>query len=392
MALILGGLLFTITAKPTLAQTAPDLEGWVFDDNNRSSWDIFWTCLATIFACTWTSLHVHTLRRDQSSMLFPYIKFAFFVGAILAPEFMAGLACEEHRDVCSISRRCNVAFDNLERRESSSSDASAERRSQSRANRWGTIQAFCVRMNGVILQTKDSWTFQVDYQNVVPLIEAGVIEPSHLRIPDIQTRSKADSFAKGFALLQSFWVMCNIIARAVYQMPVSPLEISTVAYVVCAVISYAFWWHKPKDMETPIIIHLPYSRDNEGFPPEVAVVLDRSNQIWVRVPDSVVEDSTPGELFMIPWRIVLRIFTLMNLRTSGLDVKKIHEVGLFGGLPHQTTDDARDQISQTANPSTDSSQGRKYTGTEERTVAAQFAIISFFFFIGIVFCAIHLAA
>lgn len=61
-------------------------------------------------------------------------------------------------------------------------------------------------------------------------------------------------------------VICNVITRAAYHLPVAALEISTLVYAVCAVIAYASRWHKPKDMNTPIVIHLPYAFDSDKVP------------------------------------------------------------------------------------------------------------------------------
>ncbi|KAJ5676558.1 uncharacterized protein N7477_002191 [Penicillium maclennaniae] len=61
---------------------------------------------------------------------------------------------------------------------------------------WFTAQGFCLAMDGVFLQIKDGWTFPVQPNHVVPLIEAGVI-------PRYKDRAKTDAFAKGFILLQS---------------------------------------------------------------------------------------------------------------------------------------------------------------------------------------------
>ncbi|KAJ5082271.1 hypothetical protein N7532_011314 [Penicillium argentinense] len=79
--------------------------------------------------------------------------------------------------------------------------------------RWRTMYGFCLCMNGVLLQTKDDWTYPVHPGNVVPLIETGIVKRSHLRIREIRDRAKVDSLAKAFTLLQNLWMTCNIIAR-----------------------------------------------------------------------------------------------------------------------------------------------------------------------------------
>jgi hypothetical protein len=150
-------------------------------------------------------------------------------------------------------------------------------------------------MNGLQLQTEDDWAYTVGATNVVALIEAKVVQRLDLRKRDIDDRAKADMFAKLFAILQSLWVTCNILARTAYHLPISPIEISTIAYVVCATMSYALWWHKPKDIRTPITIHLPYNRNSEEMPPQVRSILDARKHCWERVPGAAVAGADEGE-------------------------------------------------------------------------------------------------
>lgn len=124
-----------------------------FDDDSRSSWDILWTCLSTHFACTWTALHLAVPGRDRTTIHNSCIKFLLFIGALLAPEFMAGLAADELSGARLVAENCNLAFDHTGN-------------SEPRATHWGVIHGFCVKMNGVVLQSKDGWSFQVDQFNL----------------------------------------------------------------------------------------------------------------------------------------------------------------------------------------------------------------------------------
>jgi hypothetical protein len=62
------------------------LQGWQFNDNSRSSWDIVWTCLTTIFACTWTVLRQGVPARNKSQALITASKLWVFTLNFLAPE------------------------------------------------------------------------------------------------------------------------------------------------------------------------------------------------------------------------------------------------------------------------------------------------------------------
>ncbi|KAJ5514458.1 hypothetical protein N7463_004010 [Penicillium fimorum] len=206
----------------SLAQSnSTTLEGWQFDDNTRSSWDIFWTC---------TSLHISVPGRDETQTVSFWLKAAAWIGTILAPEFMAGTAAEQLWQARSTTARCNAAF-RVVNSDRGDPDPSLPEGSKTRTTEisdypWATIQGFCLGMNGVLLQTKDDWTYPVHCGNVVALIKTRVIKSSHLSSRDIQDHAKSDSFAKGFTLLQAFWLTCNVIARRASGLPTTSLEIA----------------------------------------------------------------------------------------------------------------------------------------------------------------------
>jgi hypothetical protein len=78
-----------------------------------------------------------------------------------------------------------------------------------------------------------------------------------LRLPreeNIQDFSKADAFTKAFACVQSIWLIVQSIARASQGLPITQLELSTMAFVMCALIMYLLWWDKPFGVEQRIVL------------------------------------------------------------------------------------------------------------------------------------------
>ncbi|KAK1752033.1 hypothetical protein QBC47DRAFT_363634 [Echria macrotheca] len=70
----------------------------------------------------------------------------------------------------------------------------------------------------------------------------------------ILDKSKADHLAKTLVLIQAGWLVVQCIARAVDHLPLTMLELNTVAHVACAVLVYFLWWDKPLDIRSPIIL------------------------------------------------------------------------------------------------------------------------------------------
>ncbi|KAL2022011.1 hypothetical protein VTK56DRAFT_6251 [Thermocarpiscus australiensis] len=74
---------------------------------------------------------------------------------------------------------------------------------------------------------------------------------------DIEDKSKADGLVKLAALLQVIWFTLQSAIRAAHGLPLAPLETMTLAYVFNALVTYGFWWEKPKDIATASFVDLP---------------------------------------------------------------------------------------------------------------------------------------
>ncbi|KAG2134912.1 uncharacterized protein EDB93DRAFT_1254416 [Suillus bovinus] len=72
---------------------------------------------------------------------------------------------------------------------------------------------------------------------------------------DIEGRSKGDALSKGIAILQLGWFVLQLVARYIQHLPITLLEIDTLAIVSLACMVFCLWWKKPKDVRRPSFIH-----------------------------------------------------------------------------------------------------------------------------------------
>jgi hypothetical protein len=56
--------------------------------------------------------------------------------------------------------------------------------------------------------------------------------------------------------MQIIWLVIQCVARAALHLPIAELEITTLAFVLCSLSAFAFWWHKPRDVRTPTLIEV----------------------------------------------------------------------------------------------------------------------------------------
>ena len=71
-------------------------------------------------------------------------------------------------------------------------------------------------------------------------------------LAEIEDKGKSDWLAKSLVLLQTSWFVMQCIARGIEQLPVTHLEIVTVAYAAMNLVIYAFWWYKPLNVGRPV--------------------------------------------------------------------------------------------------------------------------------------------
>jgi hypothetical protein len=67
------------------------------DDINgcRRLFDIVWGCFATIFTCTWVSVHPNVPPPNQSRLALFWRRLKIMLVAVMAPELMVGFAARQ---------------------------------------------------------------------------------------------------------------------------------------------------------------------------------------------------------------------------------------------------------------------------------------------------------
>jgi hypothetical protein len=82
---------------------------------------------------------------------------------------------------------------------------------------------------------------------------------------DLKDRGKSDGIAKAIVLLQTSWFVVQCIARGFKHLPLTELEIVTLAYAMMNFFTYIFWWDKPRGVGCPIRV---YEKVTTSYHPE----------------------------------------------------------------------------------------------------------------------------
>lgn len=209
------------------------INGWVNTPNVRGTGGIIWSCFLAVFVCTWTILHLNLPAHGEHTWQRLLRKAKWMTLAILVPEVVTASAFAQR-----VAARSSVQ--SMEKLDCS----------------WKMSQAFYLNMGGVWLQPRDSKAFPINAAQLQYLIKKDIMACPAITKREIWDRSKADKFAKVFVCLQIFWLAFQCVVRAIQGLSITPLEIATLGFAVPSLATFAFWYHKPVDIEVPNTICL----------------------------------------------------------------------------------------------------------------------------------------
>ncbi|KAJ7700322.1 hypothetical protein B0H17DRAFT_907298, partial [Mycena rosella] len=193
-------------------------------NNCRRLFDIVWGCLTTIFACTWVSVHPNVPPPNQTFLSLLWRRLQMMLVAVIAPELM----------VCFAARQFLTA-------------------------RWFSKIEFGVSITHGFFFSMGGFVSWIGHPIATKKqIEDPLLGPEYLSAikkidtEDIMDKSKGDALSKGVALVQGLWFTVQCLARFSQHLPVTELEIATLAFAVVNFFTWLLWWGKPLDVQRPI--------------------------------------------------------------------------------------------------------------------------------------------
>ncbi|WEW61298.1 hypothetical protein PRK78_006788 [Emydomyces testavorans] len=189
-----------------------------------------------VFLCTWVVIHPRVYNHERYATLH---KFALLCKALLAPEFIAVEGLQEWAQCQRMKRDCARLTE----------------------GQFKPIHAFYISMLALRYRTPKGdrviWPNQYTWLLQQRLIDWEDHASWGLSVEHIRDKSKADSVARLLALMQVCWFVAQCIMRAAHALPISQLESMALSYIPLFVVTYFFWWNKPKDIRSPSIVELP---------------------------------------------------------------------------------------------------------------------------------------
>lgn len=212
--------------------------GWLSTPSQRGTIDIIWGCTLVLFLCIWTVLHLNIPAKTDGYWTRSARKIRWSVFAIIYPELISLFASMQW----------------------SSARLSVKEMRALGGSQWTLTHAFFANSGGLVLKTRGMrQSFPISAKSVHYLPVKKRLELPNMTKEEIWDKSKSDKFAKWVAFIQGAWLVLQCIGRAVQNLAVTPFEVFTIAYMVCTVATSYFWYHKPQDVEIPVVIEVDWT-------------------------------------------------------------------------------------------------------------------------------------
>lgn len=242
-------------ALPVNATSGPPTSEPVYvpDPSGRGTIGLISSCVVTLFLCVWTAIHpnIHSEKSTKRSRFLRKLEWAAL--ALFAPEFVLWRAIIQLEAARQLRNECNKI---LTKKQESRGDARDDR-----IKRWTLVDGYFAIMGGFgISATKDNQEIVTRFpktltpQGIRLMAELDLIPCISAR--RITAKGKVDQLAKAIVCLQAGWMIVQAIARAAEGLPITLIELNTMAHVGCAFLMYAIWWQKPQDDSESVEIPL----------------------------------------------------------------------------------------------------------------------------------------
>jgi hypothetical protein len=126
-------------------------------------------------------------------------------------------------------------------------------------------------MGGFMLFDGDQAVRTLFPEELEYLSRMGEIDFPSITEREIRDKSKGDILSKGLVIMQLAWFALQCVARGVEHLPITQLELVTLAFAALNMATYWLWWNKALNVQCPLPVLkklTPGERTNHSGDPQ----------------------------------------------------------------------------------------------------------------------------
>ncbi|KAF8957197.1 hypothetical protein BDZ97DRAFT_1941248 [Flammula alnicola] len=200
--------------------------------SHRTIWDILWSCIATLFACSWAAVHPNIPAPDKTWLSIALTRLELMMWTIIAPETTIFWAVRQWIGARELATKY-------------------------KDKGWTTTHGYFLQMGGFMLFEGKEAKEVLSSERLEELSKDTRFTFPTITEKEIQDRSKRDALSKIFAVGQTSWFVLQVISRKAQGLETTQLELVTLGLAFFNGFMYYFWWSKPLDVRTTVPVLLP---------------------------------------------------------------------------------------------------------------------------------------
>ncbi|KAG1872198.1 hypothetical protein F4604DRAFT_1768001 [Suillus subluteus] len=243
-----------IQAAPTTDLTITSDRSEALSSDHRTLWNIVSTCILTLLACIYSSLHLNVPSPNDTPVRILLRRFGIMGIALIAPDAVVGWAArqwfwtrhittqfEEHFSARHLQERCEEHDGNQAPAEHTEGEPSgpmflrqfhtlaepfkewfkAHYSEQPGDYTWTQTHSFFALMGGFMLYVDGKPYRTLSPDQLLFMIRAGYIDAPALTARQIRDRSKGNAISKGLIIFQGAWFVLQLLSRAIYHLKIT---------------------------------------------------------------------------------------------------------------------------------------------------------------------------
>ncbi|KAH9961583.1 hypothetical protein BC827DRAFT_1082488, partial [Russula dissimulans] len=186
--------------------------------------DIIQSCALTIFLCTWVSVHPNIPSPDEGWPRVTIRRVGLMLATLVVPEAIIAWALRQRM-------------------------AAGQLAEEYKGEGWTLAHGFFATMGG-FMEYEGNRSIRVLFPGELESYSlTGNGDFPRISKREIQDKSKGDFISNAVVILQTSWFVIQCIVRGVQGLPITELELATIAFACLNFVIYMLWWEKPLNVQ-----------------------------------------------------------------------------------------------------------------------------------------------